>query len=144
MKGDSETTGKLVDSVKSVFMTSLDILSYPIDKSPAGNDRIFELRTYYCFPGKFPNIVKRFADHTVKIFEKHGMQNIGYFSSEGAEPYLVYLVANESEDAQKKSWDTFRADPEWIKVRDDSEKDGKIVEKIESVFLKPLPFSKLK
>ena len=146
VKDDSETNGKLVDSVKSVFMTATDILPYTIDKAPAGKDRFFELRTYYCFPGRFPNIVKRFHDHTTKLFEKHGIENIGYFSSDannGKEPFLVYMIANKNEAEHKKEWDEFRTDPEWIKVKDDSEKDGKIVEKVESVFLKPLAFSKI-
>jgi hypothetical protein len=147
VKEDSEKNGKLVDSVKSVFMTAADVLPYTVDKSPAGSDRFFELRTYYCFPGKVPNIVKRFHDHTTKLFEKHGIGNIGYFLSEAKDnkqPFLVYMIANKSEAEHKKEWDEFRTDPDWIKVKDDSEKDGKIVEKVESVFLKPLPFSKIK
>jgi hypothetical protein len=139
---ESEKNGKLVDSVKSVFMTNVDVLPYPIDKALAGNDRFFELRTYYTFPGRFPNIVKRFHDHTAKLFEKHGIENIAYFATET--PYLVYMIANKSEAEHKKEWDEFRTDPEWIKVKEDSEKDGKIVEKVESVFLKPLPFSKIR
>jgi hypothetical protein len=145
--GESEKNGKLVDSVKSVFMTATDVLPYMVDKSPSGSDRFFELRTYYCYPGRFPNIVKRFHDHTVKLFEKHGIENIAYFSSDakdGKEPFLVYMIANKNEAEHKKEWDEFRTDPEWIKVKEDSENDGKIVEKVESVFLKPLPFSKIK
>ena len=143
---ESEKNGKLVDSVKSVFMTATDILPYTIDKAPAGKGRTFELRTYYCFPGKFPNIVKRFSDHTTKLFEKHGIENIAYFSSDAAdskEPFLVYMIANKNEVEHKKEWDEFRTDPEWIKVKEESEKDGKIVEKVESVYLKPLPFSRI-
>jgi hypothetical protein len=139
---ESEKNGKLVDSVKSVFMTNVDVLTYSIDKAPTGNDRIFELRTYYTFPGRFPNIVTRFHDHTTKLFEKHGIDNIAYFGTDT--PYLVYMIANKNEAEHKKEWDEFRTDPEWIKVKEDSEKDGKIVEKVESVFLKPLPFSKIR
>lgn len=142
--GESEKNGKLVDSVKSVFMTATDILPYTVDKAPSGNDRVFELRTYYCFPGKFPDIVKRFHDHTTKLFEKHGIENIGYFSSATESPFLVYMIANKDLDDHKKEWDGFRTDPEWTKVKEESEKNGKIVEKIESVFLKPLPFSRIK
>jgi hypothetical protein len=144
---ESEKNGKLVDSVKSVFMTAADILPYTVDKAPAGNDRTFELRTYYCYPGRFPNIVKRFHDHTTKLFEKHGIENIAYFSADAGaskEPFLVYMIANKDLAEHKKEWDEFRTDPEWIKVKEDSEKDGKIVERVESVFLKPLPFSKIR
>ena len=97
--------GKMVDSVKSVPMTPADVLSYTIDKSPAGSNRIFELRTYYCYPGRFPNIVKRFHDHTTKLFEKHGIENIAYFSSDvndGKQPFLVYMIANKDEAEHKK------------------------------------------
>lgn len=140
---ESQRNGKLVDSVKSTFMTSADVLSYPVEKASAGNgERIFELRTYHLFPGRFPNIVKRFKDHTARIFEKHGMQNIAYFQTDT--PYLVYMIAHKSVEDAKKSWDAFRADPEWIKVKDDSEKDGKIVERVETIYLKPLSFSRIK
>jgi hypothetical protein len=146
VKAKSEVSGKLVDSVKSVFMYSADILP-AINSASAGADRTFELRTYHCLPGRLPNLATRFKDHTLKLFEKHGIQNIAYFNSDepsGKQPDLVYLVAHKSPDVPAKSWDTFRADPEWIKARDASEKDGKIVEKIESVYLKPLAFSKIK
>lgn len=142
----SEANGKIVDSIVSVFMTGADVLP-SINASAASNERIFELRTYYCFPGKVPDIVKRFKDHTTKLFEKHGMQNISYFlteEKEGAQPKLVYLIAHQSEQAAAASWAAFRADPEWIKVKEESEKPWKIVEKVESVYLKPTSFSKIR
>lgn len=145
-KADSEVNGKLVDSVKSVGMYSTDLLPAINDKK-SKDDRVFELRTYYCQPGKLPNLITRFRDHTLKIFENVGMQNIVYFVTDepsGKQPLLVYLLAHKSQEAAKKSWENFLADPEWIKARDNSEKDGKILVKLESVYLKPLPFSKLK
>lgn len=143
VKAESERDGKLVDSVKSVFMNDSG-LTFSAPKSPKAKapDRVFELRTYYCLPDRLPALVKRFQDHTLKIFENHGMQNIAYFIDE--QGHLVYLLAHKSEEAAKKSWDDFLIDPEWIKARDESEKDGKIIEKLESVYLKPLPFSKIK
>jgi hypothetical protein len=141
----SEVNGKLVDSVKSVFMNSADLI--PINSASSGPDRTFELRTYHCLPGRLPNLNTRFKDHTLKLFEQHGLQNIAYFTTDaptGKQPDLVYLLAYKDQDAAKKSWDAFRTDPVWIKAKDDSEKDGKIVEKIESVYLKPLSFSKIK
>jgi hypothetical protein len=138
----SEVSGKIVESVTSVFMNASDILP----KIKSAKEHIFELRTYSCFPGKLPNLITRFKDHTVKLFEKHHMQNIAYFTSienEG-QSKLVYLLAHKSEEEAAKSWTAFRADPVWITARDNSEKDGKIVEKVESVFLKPLSFSKIK
>jgi hypothetical protein len=142
----SEETGKIIEKIVSVFMKGADIMP-AINGGIKSPDRSFELRTYTCLPGKFPDIVARFKNNTVKLFEKHGKQNIAYFASEepdGAQSKLVYLIAHESEAAAATSWAAFRADPEWIKVKDDSEKAGKIVEKVESVYMKPLGFSKIR
>ena len=141
----SEESGKIVDSVKSVFMNMSDIM--PSIKKGSGKGRVFELRTYTCLPGRLPNLITRFKDHTTKLFEKHGMQNIVYFTSiekDGSQPKLVYLLAHKSEADAKKSWDGFRSDPVWIAARDASEKDGKIVEKVESVYMMPTSFSKIR
>jgi hypothetical protein len=110
--------------------------------------RVFELRTYHCLPGRLEALKARFRDHTVKLFEKHGMQNIGYWTprdaDKGKDNTLVYMLAFPSKEAAEKAWAGFRADPEWTKARTESEKDGKIVEKVESVFLDAVDFSKLK
>jgi NIPSNAP len=142
----SEANGKIVESVTSIFMNASDILPQ-INATVYEPDRLFELRTYTCLPGRLPNLITRFKDHTVKLFEKHGMQNIAYFTSiekDGAQSKLVYLLAHKSEEEGTKSFAAFRADPVWIAARDASEKDGKIVEKVETLYLKPLSFSKIK
>lgn len=141
----SEESGKIVESVVSVFMNTSEIM--PKIKAGKGSDRLFELRTYTCLPGRLPNLTTRFKDHTVKLFEKHGMENIVYFNSiekDGAQSRLVYLLAHKNQEEATKSWAAFRADPVWVAARDASEKDGKIVEKVESVYLTPLSFSKIK
>lgn len=145
VQSKSEVSGKIVESVTSVFMNMSDLM--PKIVPGTGTGRVFELRTYTCLPDRLPNLITRFKDHTLKIFEKHGMQNIVYFTSiekDNSQPKLVYLLAHKSEEEATKSWAAFRSDPEWITARDASEKDGKIVEKVESVFLKPLGFSKIK
>lgn len=144
VKDDSEKNGKLVDSVKSVFMYGADILP-SINGKSSKVERVFELRTYHPYPGRLPALIKRFQDHTVKIFENNGMQNIMYFTDENSED-LVYLLAHKSVDDAKKSWTSFLADPEWKKVAEESQRDGKIVDgpRIESVYMKPVPFSKIK
>ncbi|MEJ1238076.1 NIPSNAP family protein [Chryseolinea sp. T2] len=145
VQAKSEESGKIVDSVASVFMNASDIM--PKIKPGSGKNRVFELRTYTCLPGRLPNLITRFKDHTVKLFEKHGMENIVYFTTvekDGSQPKLVYLLAHKSKDDAKKSWDAFRSDPVWVEARDASEKDGKIVEKVESVYLTPTGFSKIK
>ncbi|MBO9562052.1 MAG: NIPSNAP family protein [Niastella sp.] len=142
----SEENGKIISKITSVFMNAASI-SPVIKASRQGADRTFELRTYTCLPGKLPNLIARFRDHTQKLFEKHGMTNIAYWTTvenDTTQPKLVYILAHKSEEAGKKSFDTFRADPVWIAARDASEKDGKIVEKVESIFMKPLSFSAIR
>jgi len=110
-------------------------------------DRVYELRTYTAFDGKLENLKARFRDHTIAIFNRHGMTSIGYWvptDPEKSKNTLVYVLAHPSMEEAKKHWDEFRADPEWKKVSADSEKDGKIVSKVESVFMTPTEFSMLK
>jgi hypothetical protein len=109
--------------------------------------RVFELRTYYANPGKMQALHARFRDHTCKLFQKHGMTLIGFWSpidSKQAEEKMVYLLAFPSMEAAKKSWDAFRNDPAWIAAKAASEKDGTLVAKVESVYLNPTDYSTLK
>jgi NIPSNAP protein len=109
--------------------------------------RVFEMRTYYAHPGKMEALHARFRDHTCKLFEKHGMTNIGYWSPidpQAAEQKLVYLLAFPNKEAADKSWKDFRDDPEWKKVREASELNGPLVAKVESVYLNPTDFSAIK
>jgi hypothetical protein len=113
------------------------------DKKP----RVFEIRTYTCEKDKLPALLTRFRDHTTKLFEKHGMTNIGYWvptDGERAKNTLIYVLAHESRAAAEKSWEGFRKDPDWIKARDASEASGKIVSKVESIYADPTDFSPLK
>jgi hypothetical protein len=110
-------------------------------------NRIFELRTYVSPQGKFENLLARFRDHTTKLFEKHGMQNIGYWVAADApasQTTLIYVLAHKDREAATASWDAFRKDPVWIKAKSESEANGAIVEKVTSVFMNPTDFSKLK
>jgi hypothetical protein len=146
VQSKSEEGGKIVNRVTSIFMNAT-AFSPGIKASVKSPDRAFELRTYTCLPGKLPDLLTRFKDHTCALFEKHNITNIAYWTTvekDTTQPKLVYIVAHPSEEIAKKSWDAFRNDPAWIAVRDASEKPGKIVEKIESVYLKPLPFSTIK
>lgn len=142
----SELNGKIVKSVESIFLQTEDF-SPTIKPSVKTPERTFELRTYTCLPGKLPALEARFRDHTLKLFKKHGMTNIAYWKTvekDNTQPRLVYFLAHESEAAAAKSFDAFRVDKKWIAARDASEQGGKIVEKLESVFMKPLPFSHYK
>ncbi len=109
--------------------------------------RVFELRTYHCFDGKLDALKARFRDHTIEIFKRHNMESIIYWTPqdpETAKNTLVYVIAHPSREAAKANWAAFMADPEWKKVAADSEKDGKIVQKVDSLFLDPTDFSPMK
>lgn len=110
-------------------------------------DRVFELRTYTTNEGKLEALKARFRDRTIAIFNRHGMTSIGYWvptDPAKSQNTLIYIIAHPSLEEAKKHWDDFRNDPEWKKVSADSEKDGKIVSKVESVFMTPADFSMLK
>ena len=109
--------------------------------------RVFEIRTYTTFPGRLDALNARFRNHTMRIFEKHGMTNIGYWIPQDAprkDNTLIYIIAHESRAQAEKNWDAFGKDPEWSRVAAESEKDGKIVEKIESVFVNATDYSPIK
>ncbi len=111
------------------------------------SNRVFELRTYTTFPGRLDALHARFAQHTIRLFERHGMTNIGYFTPQDspiAENTLVYLLAHDSREAAKASWAAFVADPEWQQVFEESKRDGDIVEKLESIFLDATDYSMMK
>ncbi len=114
----------------------------------AAEERVFEMRTYIASPGKIAALHSRFRDHTCKLFEKHGMTNIGYWqqtSGDNAENTLVYLLAYPSKEARDASWKAFQADEDWKKVKADSEKDGvPLAAKVVSVFLKGTDYSTIK
>ena len=105
---------------------------------------VYELRVYHCFEGKLPDLHRRFREHTMKIFEKHGMKNIAYWTPMD-EPQksntLYYIIAHPSREAAAANWKAFSADPEWQEVQKASEANGKIVEKVDSTFLTLTDFS---
>jgi len=113
----------------------------------ARRGRVFEIRTYTTYEGKLDALHARFRNHTMKLFKKHGMTNIGYWTPQDAalsQNTLLYVLAHSSREDAKKSWESFRNDPEWKKVREASEADGKIVSKVESVFMDATDYSPMK
>jgi len=117
------------------------------DTAQAQSNRVFELRTYTTVEGRLDALNARFRDHTTKLFVKHGITNVGYWTpmdEPRSKNTLVYLLAHSSREAAKKSFEAFRDDPAWQKARTESEASGKIVEKVESVFLAPVDYSPLK
>jgi NIPSNAP protein len=115
-------------------------------ESLAGADAnlVYELRVYHCFEGKLPDLHRRFREHTMKIFEKHGMKNIAYWTpmdDPQKSNTLIYIIAHPSREAAAENWKAFRDDPEWQEVQKASEANGKIVEKVDSTFLTLTDFS---
>ncbi len=142
----SEAAGKIVVKVDSTYLAATD---YSPEVPALTGNHVYELRTYVCNEGKLDGLDARFRDHTIKLFEKHGMINLPYWhptdANKGAGKTLIYLLAHKSVDAAKASFDAFRQDPDWIKARDASEANGKLlVSPPASVFLTPTDFSALK
>lgn len=106
-------------------------------------DVVYELRTYTTHDGRLPALEARFRDHTMALFEKHGMRNVGYWIPEDRANTLIYLIAHESRDAVERNWRAFVADPEWQAVAKASTRDGPILVEggIVSVFLRATDFS---
>ena len=108
--------------------------------------KVYELRTYTCADGKLEALKARFRDHTIRIFNRHGIESIGYWvpQDDRSKNTLIYIVAHPSKEAADKNWKEFQDDPEWKKVAAASEANGKIVTKVDRVFMDPTDFSKLK
>jgi hypothetical protein len=131
----------------SVLFAAGFLCSNAVSTRAATSQRVFELRTYTAAPGKLDALKARFRNHTVALFKKHGMTNVGYWTPQdapGAQNMLIYVLAHESRGAARKSFDGFRADPAWIKAREASEANGRLTEKVESVFMDPTDFSPMK
>lgn len=124
--------------------------SQPASAAPraaAADTRVFEIRTYTTLPGRLDALNARFRNHTMRIFAAHGMTSIGYWvpqDSPRKENTLVYIIAHASRAQAALNWQAFVQDPEWKRVAADSEKDGKIIEKIESVFVDATDYSPIK
>ena len=110
----------------------------------AGSTAVYELRVYHAVPGKLETLVARFRDHTMRIFAKHGMKSLAYWTALD-EPVksstLIYILEHPSRDEATANWKSFQEDPEWKSVKEKSEANGKLVEKIDSTFLTLTDFS---
>jgi hypothetical protein len=109
--------------------------------------RVFELRTYTAPEGKLSDLQARFRNHTTALFQKHGITNIGYWIPQDpplSPNTLVYIIAYPNREEAKTRWAAFSSDPEWLKVRTESELQGRLTTKVESVFMSPTDFSPLK
>lgn len=130
----------------SAWLALLALAIVPASDANAADTRVFELRTYTAAPGKMEALNARFREHTIALFEKQGMEVIGFWmptDAEGAST-LVYLMAYPSQEARNTMWKAFGEDPEWKKVSTESQKDGALVTKVESKMLAPTDYSPMK
>ena len=106
---------------------------------------IYEYRVYEAVPGKLDQIEARFRDHTVGLFERHGIKNIGYWTASVGDwsDRLIYIVAFESSEQRDRAWAAFRSDPEWVRVKEQTEAKGPIVARIFNTLLTPTDYSPL-
>jgi NIPSNAP len=118
-----------------------------VARAQSDGKKVFELRTYTVPEGKLPDLQKRFRDHTRRIFDKHGMKSIGYWTPQDApnsQNTLIYILEHPSREEAKKHWAEFQADPEWQKVSTESQVNGRIVSKVDSVFMEATDYSPIK
>ena len=109
--------------------------------------KVFEIRTYTANEGKLDALNARFRDHTVKIFASHGMKSVGYWVPQDGplnQNTLIYILEHPSREAAAANWKAFGGDPEWQKAAAESEKNGKLVAKVESVFAEATDYSPIK
>jgi hypothetical protein len=147
----SELNGRLVTKVESLFLAATD---YSPEVRPTTNaaSRVFELRTYTAAPGRLDALNARFRDHTVKLFEKHGITSIGYWTpmkdQKGADNTLIYLLSHPSREAAAEAFKAFGADPDWLAARKTSEEQAggslTVSNGVRSVFLQPTDYSTLR
>lgn len=134
----------LAKAPESVFMNVTDY-SPQFTNKDKGNDAVFELRTYRTNEGKLDNLDARFRDHTIRIFNRHGMQSVGYWhpaDEPDSRDTLIYIIRHQSRDAANASWKSFRADEEWQKVARESQKGGRFLrERPEAIYMKATDYS---
>ncbi len=146
---ESERNGKLLAKVESVFLTATDF-SPVVTPGQSSPPRVFELRTYRAAPGKLEALLARFRDHTRGLFARHGMTQFGYWTptetKDGAGETLIYILAHKSPEACEAAFKAFRADPDWVKAKADSEVDGPLTvsDGVKSVLMVPTDFSPAK
>ena len=146
LRDKNEANGKVVTKVDSNFVEATDFSPMSVKSGKPGG--VFELRTYTAAEGKLAALDSRFRDHTLKLFEKHGMTNGMYFhpidADKGGGKTLIYWLQHENREAATASWKGFQSDPDWIAARTESEKGGKLTAEVKSVFLQSLEFSPLR
>lgn len=146
----SEANGKLVSKVETLYLEATDY-SPSLTMESKGQPRTFELRTYTASPGNIENLHDRFRNHTLKLFQKHGITNIAYWKPAGNDKeakgnMLIYLIAHKDKTSGEASWKAFREDPVWVEAKSASEVKGggSLTIDVQSVFMLPADYSPIK
>ena len=134
----------------AIFVAGFSLGSLRHDASVAhaqAGKHVYELRTYTAAEGKLGDLNARFRNHTIRIFNQHGMKSVLYMTPQDApdsQNTLIYVLEHPSREAAKKAWADFQADPEWKKVAAESEANGKLVLKVDRLFMDATPYSPMK
>ena len=137
VRAETESEGPFVSSLSNTFMRLT-----PYSMEPDVSSNVQELRVYHAMPGKLPALHDRFADHTINLFKKHGIKNVGYWTEDvGTSNKLVYMLGYSGLGDREKGWAAFGADPDWLKARAASEVDGPLVRRSISTILRRTAYS---
>jgi hypothetical protein len=137
---------KIIKTLTIASLLGLGTLALP-SASLAQEGPIFELRTYKATPGNLENLLARFRNHTMRLFEKHGMTNLGYWiptNPEKSGDTLIYLLKHDSMEAATASWRAFATDPEWATVNEESNRNGAILDSVVREYMTATDFSQMK
>lgn len=102
---------------------------------------VYELRTYTTYDGRLDALLARFENHTMRLFENHGMHNVAYWVPQDKPNTLIYILSHPDREKAAQNWNAFRNNPEWQQIVADSQRDGQIVENVESIFMDATPWS---
>jgi hypothetical protein len=142
VRTESEQSGPILS--QPISSTFLKLTDFSPGFSKVHDDRVYELRTETVAEGKLGALQARYRDHSRRLFEKHGMENVAFFvpvDAPKSTETFIYLLAHKSRDAARESWRSFGSDPEWKAIREATEKDGALVSKVDILFLAPTEYS---
>ena len=134
----------LLQSLPGVTMLPTAAWAASLPKGDPASTAVYELRVYHAYEGKLNDLLKRFREHTTKLFERHGIKNVAYWTpldEPAKSKTLIYILEHPSREAAAANWKAFQDDPEWKSVRDKSEENGKLVEKVDSTLMTLTDFS---
>ena len=137
-------TRTLVESLSSLPLLAAALLAASQRDPKQAETMVYELRVYHAAPGKLQELLARFRDHTTRLFEKHGMQILAYWTpvdEPEKDNMLVYILQHPSREAARANWESFQYDAEWKRVKEGSEANGKLADKIDSTYLAITDFS---